>query len=87
MSNTEPMFHKILELGTTLNGRTGFSIKQEESQRQLAVAAILELIKVDLSASVGTKNSYAITGHLENLGLYTEYLLNALNGIDNTNDE
>lgn len=64
---------------------TAYSGLNEETQRHLAVATALELIKADVSASYSTggtsyKSSTALREHMENLEGYTNLIMRAMEG-------
>ena len=65
--------------------RTEYHYLSDQTKRELAVTAALELIKSDVSASYSTggtssKGTYALEKHLDNLSEYTEQILKALKG-------
>ncbi|WP_210468641.1 hypothetical protein [Vibrio crassostreae] len=67
------------------NLRTEYHYLSDQTKRELAVTAALELIKSDVSASYSTggtslKGSYALEKHMGNLSEYTEQILEALKG-------
>lgn len=85
MSEINSVFKEILE--TTIRDSskgTRFSTFSEDNQKQLAVVAALELIKADVSSSNATAAAANakptnLFAHMENLSLYRDLILKAMN--------
>ncbi|WP_299022630.1 hypothetical protein [uncultured Photobacterium sp.] len=85
MSKEIISFQDVLMVKGAAEGQTYFSLASDTLKRQRAVVSALELIKADVSASystggTGTKGSYALEQHMQNLSEYTDCILNAMNG-------